>query len=168
MNKTFKAVSITMLMIFLSPLGVIAADSSPAIKNGKEVAFDYVLTIDGSVVDSTIGKKPFKYTHGKSDILPALASQLEGLRAGDKKEVRLSPKDGYGEVNEDAFKEISKTLLTGERQPNVGDMLRIKTTDGNMVAARVLEIRKDTMVVDFNHPLAGKALSFAVTVVDVK
>ena len=168
MNKTFGAAVISTIMIFLLSLGAAAAESAKVIKDGTEVAIDYVLTVDGNVFDSTSGKEPFRYTQGKSDMLPALASQLEGLRAGDKKEVNISPKDGYGEINKDAFKEISRTLLTGERQPRVGDMLRIKTTDGNMVAARVQEIRKETMVVDFNHPLAGKMLHFAVTVVDVK
>ena len=157
-----------MLAMFLTPALSHAADTKPTITDGKFVSLEYTLTLDDkSVVESNVGKQPLIYTHGTQQIVPGLEKALEGLAVGDTKEVTVAPADGYGEKDPNALQEVQKTLLPSEALV-VGTRLQGQTPDGHMVYPRVAEIKDDTVVLDFNHPLAGKTLHFAVKVVDIQ
>ena len=138
------------------------------IQKGKAVSFDYTLTIDGEVIDSSKGKGPLKYVHGQGQIIPGLSKQLKGLRAGDERSVRVSPKEGYGEVNPDAFREIVKTQLPPNVEPKAGMLLQVKTPQGGIMPVKIVEVKEDSVIIDFNHPLAGKTLNFKVKIVTVQ
>ncbi|MGB7216025.1 MAG: FKBP-type peptidyl-prolyl cis-trans isomerase, partial [Gammaproteobacteria bacterium] len=77
------------------------------IEAGKTVAFEYTLRLDdGSVVQTNKGSEPLTYVHGENQLLPALERELEGLDVNDRKEIRLAAADAYGEVRDDAFREV--------------------------------------------------------------
>jgi len=137
------------------------------IKKGSKVAFNYTLTVDGNVVDSSEEKEPLKYTHGEGRILPGLSGQMEGMEQGDRKQIKLQPQDGYGEVNPDAFKEISRSDLPEDIEPQVDMMLQMQVADGRVMPVRVSEVKKDSIVLDLNHPLAGKSLEFDIQIVSI-
>lgn len=139
------------------------------IQNGRRVSFDYTLIIDDNVVYScSEGREPLQYTHGKGEIIPGLSRQLEGLHLGDEKIIVLSPEEAYGAVDPNAFKEVSRSSLPATVVPKVGMTLKMENADGNAVFARIIQLEKDTVVIDFNHPLAGKKLYFQVKVVSIK
>jgi FKBP-type peptidyl-prolyl cis-trans isomerase 2 len=156
------------VIISLLSGNIIAGGADMTVQNEAEVAFDYTLKVDGQVVDSSEGKEPFQYKHGEGRILPELSSQLEGMKEGDEKDVTLEPKDAYGEVNSGAFKEIQKTELPKDVDPQVDMMLQMATPDGRALPVRISEVKDEAIVIDLNHPLAGKTLNFNIKIVSVK
>lgn len=138
------------------------------IAGGKQVSLEYTLQIDdGTVVDSNVGGDPLTYLHGADEILPALERQLEGLEAGDSRKVTISPEDGYGPVHQEAIQEVATEQIPVAAR-EIGARLQASAPDGEELHARVTEIREDTIVIDFNHPLAGEQLHFEVKVLDVR
>ena len=137
------------------------------IHNDMDVGIEYVLTVDGVVVDSTEGKAPFHYIHGRQELVPGLERQLEGMRIGESKEVTVNPADGYGEVDRSAFVEVPKTQLPDGVTPAVGMVLRGVNPDGQSFQATISDVKDQIVVLDLNHRLAGKILNFKVKVVEI-
>jgi FKBP-type peptidyl-prolyl cis-trans isomerase SlyD len=133
---------------------------------GTVVTMGYKLTDDeGSILDQS--DKPFGYLHGYGNIIPGLESALEGAEPGHQQVVVVEPADAYGEVDPRAVFEVpAENLPEGvEFQP---DMEVIADTPTGSVPLKVLEVKDDGILVDANHPLAGKRLHFDVEVVDVR
>lgn len=137
------------------------------IEKGSKVSFDYTLTVDGEVVDSSDGRDPFTYTHGEGQIVPGLERNLEGLHVGDEKEVSVSPEEGYGVVDPNAFKDVPRSTLPPNVNIDPGMMLQAQNPNGNVITVKVIELKDDTVTIDFNHPLAGKTLDFQVKIVSI-
>lgn len=138
-----------------------------AIQDGVAVAIEYVLTVDGSVVDSSEGRGPLRYTQGRDEIIPGLERQLSGLHVGDRKDVTVAPEDGYGPVEQAAYVAVSKDQLQKDVTPELGMVLRGMGQDGRAFSARIREIGEENVTLDLNHPLAGKTLQFAVKIVEI-
>lgn len=156
-------------MMFFAAMGISSAkENTPAVHDGSKVTFDYTLTSNGNIIDSTKGRTPLEIVQGKGEILPGLAKQLEGMTVGEEKTVVLPPDQAYGQVNPKAMQEVSKQSLPANTSFQVGMYLPLKSPDGRVFPVRVVEVKKDSVVIDFNHPLAGKTLSFQVKIVSIK
>ncbi len=135
---------------------------------GKQVSIEYTLKLeDKSVVDSNVGAEPLTFIQGSHNIIPGLESSLDGMKVGDSKQVTVNPEDAYGSVNNDAVSEIEKEQLPQDSL-KVGTVLKGQSPDGRVLIARVVEIKEDTVMLDYNHPLAGKTLYFDVKILDVQ
>lgn len=150
-------------LLLVSPSGM-AQEEDPVIGEGTTVGFEYTLSLeDGTVVESNVDGDAFTYTQGEGQILPALEAELVGLGVDDTKEVTLEPADAYGEVNPEAFQEIPIAQVPEEARV-VGTVLGAQGYDGPI---RVHEVREETVVLDFNNPLAGRTLTFDIRIVSV-
>ena len=139
-----------------------------SVSKGKEVSLEYTLRLENKeVVDSNVGKQPLLFTQGSQQIIPGLERELEGLVEGDTKVVTVAPEDGYGKVDPKAFQEVEKEKIPADAQ-KVGAQLQGKDASGRVFRTTVKEIKEKTIVLDFNHPLAGKTLVFDVKVLGVK
>ena len=138
-----------------------------AVQDNMTVEFEYTLTVDGAVVDSSQGRSPLKYVHGKGEIVPGLEKELTGLHIGDSREVTVQPQDAYGQIDPTAFMEVPKTNLPKEPPPKVGMVLTGKDPNGHPFQARIAEIKAESVRLDMNHPLAGKTLNFKVKVLSI-
>ena len=137
------------------------------VETGKTVSIEYTLTLnDGTVVDSNVDGNPLVYEAGGGQILPALDEALIGLSEGDSKSVQLAAKEGYGEVDEKLRMEVPIDQLPDDAR-KVGTPLVARRQDGQEMHVVVHDVKDSTAVLDYNHPLAGKELSFAVRVVSV-
>lgn len=135
------------------------------IEAGKTVGFEYTLKLDdGSVVQTNKGEEPLKYVHGENQILPALEQQLEGLDVDEEKNVKLPAEEAYGDVKEEAFQEVPTEQIPEDAR-RVGAQLSAQGYNG---AIRVHEVKDETVVLDFNHPLAGQDLTFDIRVVSIE
>lgn len=142
--------------------------SQNVVQDGSAVSFDYTLTDDdGKVIDSSKGKQPMSYTHGKGEIIPGLEKELAGMPVGAEKKVTIKPEDAYGPINPQAFQEVPKEKLPPEAL-KVGTVLMAQGPQGQGMPVRVHEIKDKTVIMDFNHPLAGKTLSFDVKITDIR
>ena len=138
------------------------------ISAGTQVSIEYTLRLkDESLVASNVGGNPFIYTHGAQQIVPGLENELEGMQVGERKDITIQPEDAYGMVNPEAFQEVKKEHIP----PNalhVGAQLNGKDPEGRPFSVRVVDIKEETVLMDFNHPLAGETLIFAVKVLDIQ
>ncbi len=138
------------------------------VADGMKVKFDYTLTVDKEQVETTEGKQPLEYVHGKEMLIPGLEKALAGLKAGDTKTVIVKPEDAYGPVRPEAVREMDKEKLPKDITPQVGMVLEMQDPDGNAYPAMIKEVKDKTFMLDFNHPLAGKELTFDVKIVSVE
>lgn len=138
------------------------------ISEGKTVTFHYTLTVDGQKADSSEGKDPLEYVHGQHMIVEGLESQLTGLKAGDEKTVIVAAADGYGLEDPNLLIEVPKANLGPDIDPAVGMVLQMPTEAGRPIPGIITEVKDQSIIVNFNHPLAGKELTFAIKIVDVK
>ena len=144
------------------------AKNDRVVKDGMSVSFDYTLKdTDGKVIETSKGNKPLTYIHGQKSMIPGLEKQLAGMKVGDEKNVRVKPEDAYGPVNKNAFLEVPKEKLPANGL-KVGAMLATKSPEGQVGMVRVHEIKEKTVVMDMNHPMAGKTLVFDVKIVDIQ
>ena len=156
------------LLVILGLCSLTASGKNIAIKDGSKVSFDYTLTVEGKVADSSEGRTPLEYTQGQGQIIPGLEKALLGLKAGDKKTVKVSPEEGYGLIDPQALREVPKTSLPAELKLQVGMVLGMQGPSGRPLPVKVSQIKDDTVVLDLNHPLAGKELNFKVKIVSVE
>ena len=140
-----------------------AADEKIVIADGAEVAFYYKLTVDGEVLEDNSDLEPLVYLQGGEQILPALEAGLAGMAAGETKTIKLAAADAYGERDAGAIQEIPIDQVPEEARV-VGMALQAQGRPGPII---VTEVREDVVVLDFNHPLAGKDLIFDVTIAEV-
>jgi FKBP-type peptidyl-prolyl cis-trans isomerase SlyD len=151
--------------------GALAAEKSKdanVIKDGSVVSFEYTLSgEDGKTIESNKGKAPLKYTQGSQQIVPGLEKGLAGMKAGEEKRVKVKPEDGYGPVDPKGFQEFPKDKIPSEGL-KVGAVLMARGPQGQQVPVRVHEIKENTVVLDLNHPMAGKTLVFDIKVLDVQ
>src|SRR5215510_3267996 len=139
-----------------------------AVADGKQVSLEYTLTLeDKSKVDSNVGKDPLVYTQGAHEIIPGLEKQLTGLKVGESKHIEIPPAEGYGEVDPARKQEIDKNRIPEDAR-KVGAKLTGQGPQGQPIFAQVTEVKDNTVVLDMNHPLAGKKLIFDVKVLKVE
>ena len=136
------------------------------IQKGAKVKFDYTLTVDGKVQDSSAGRGPLEYTHGAGQIIIGLEEELATMNVGDKKTVKIAAEKAYGPILEEAIKRVPKTAINNADQLKVGDMVGA-SNGGHTFRAIVKEISDAEITLDFNHPLAGKELTFEVEVKEI-
>ena len=153
-------------MIVLGLLGVSQvghAQSDLVIADGVKVSLEYTLTLpDKSVADSNVGQAPITFIQGAHEIVPGLEKALEGMKAGQKKRVEVAAVDAYGPFNNKLRQTVDKDKLP--KDIKAGDILQ--ASDGRLV--KVLTVNDKNVVLDLNHPLAGKALTFDVNIIRVE
>ena len=143
------------------------SEEKTVIAEGNSVSIEYTLKLDdGTTVDSNVDGEPMVYKVGGSEILPALESALHGLGVGDTKEVRLTAEQGYGPIVPEGYQEVELEMVPEDAR-EVGTMLMATAPDGQQQAIRVHEVKEETIVLDFNHPLAGQALNFDVKILAI-
>ncbi|MCW5799495.1 MAG: FKBP-type peptidyl-prolyl cis-trans isomerase [Nitrospira sp.] len=138
------------------------------VSRGDVVSVEYIIRLDDEqIIDTTVGEAPLVYTHGQNEILRGLEAGLEGMAIGAVKRVTVAPVDGYGETHPEGFFEVRKDRVPLEAQ-RVGAKLETTAPDGRVVFPYVAAIKPEVIVLDLNHPLAGKTLVFEVRVIDIQ
>ncbi|MFK5856159.1 MAG: FKBP-type peptidyl-prolyl cis-trans isomerase [Bacteroidota bacterium] len=147
-------------------------------KVGKDsvVTLTYTLRFDnesGIIIQQVNDDKPFVHLFGNGTLLPIFEKNLDGLESGSEFAFGLTSKEGYGELTDTAIIEIEKSIFEkGGEVDNelvkLGNMITMQDQEGNPIDGRVKEIKDDKVIMDFNHPLAGRNLFFSGKVIDVR
>jgi FKBP-type peptidyl-prolyl cis-trans isomerase SlyD len=156
------------MLLVVGMLNLCAYADGPVVGVGKKVTLDYTLIVDNQQMETSVGKAPLTYIVGNRSIIPGLEAQLNGMRMNEEKVVNVAAKDAYGEVDPKAFKEFPRTSLPKELDPKVGMVLQATAPDGSKFPAVISEVKGDKVVLNFNHPLAGKALTFKVKILNIE
>ena len=122
---------------------------------------------DGEVFDTSDGKEPIEFTLGQGQLIPGFEKGLIDMKLNEKKTINMTKDDAYGEVNETLIQEVKKTDLPQDMEPKVGMGLVSKSPDGQEINLMVVEVKEETIVIDGNHPLAGRDLIFDLEVVEI-
>ena len=143
------------------------------IGQNKVVEFIYELEVEGKIEDQAVRERPLDYIHGTRSILPKLEEHLEGMQAGDKFDVTLSPADGYGEVDPNKIIDLPKAAfeINGEIREDLlvpGNIIPMLNRMGGVIPGVVLEVSEDTVKMDLNSQMAGKTLHFTGEVISVR
>lgn len=134
----------------------------------KEVTLHFALKLgNGDVVDSTFDKSPATFKVGDGNLLPGFEQAIYGLKAGDKRSLEISPEQGFGQGNPQNIQVMPRSQFQ-DMELSEG-LLVIFNDAANAELPGVVKAFDDSQVtIDFNHPLAGKALSFDVEIIEVK
>ena len=140
------------------------------VEAGNTVKVDYTGKLDdGTVFDSSEGKQPLQFQTGAKQVIPGFDNGIIGMKLNDVKNIKIPAKDAYGEMHPEMVIEVPKQpfVTSQNMEPKEGIIVTLKAKDGNMMNAIVKEVKGDKMILDFNHPLAGKTLNFHVKVVEI-
>lgn len=122
---------------------------------------------DGTVFDSSEGRDPLTFKVGSGQVVPGFDEAVSGMQVGDSKTVRIGPADGYGDHRADLVLEVPNEQLPEGLEPEVGMELGLRGQDGQTMPVRVAAVGEEAITLDANHPLAGKNLTFDVTLVSI-
>ena len=123
---------------------------------------------DGQVFDTSEGKEPIEFVLGQGRLIPGFEKGLIDMKLNEKKTIEISKDEAYGEVNKDLIQEISRTQIPQDMEPKVGMGLVSKTPEGQEINLMIIEVKEESIVIDGNHPLAGRDLVFDVEIVEIK
>ncbi|MBN1934946.1 MAG: peptidylprolyl isomerase [Anaerolineae bacterium] len=141
------------------------SDSPLTVTNDLIVSMAYTLRLDnGQIVDSSEGRGPLEFLHGRGQIIPGLEKALTGMVVGDEKDVSVPPAEAYGEIDPNAFQVVPSSTFPSEMKLQVGQTLQMSNQSGRVFPATVVEIRPQGVLLNFNHPLAGETLNFQVKI----
>ncbi len=145
-------------------------DTELTVADGLVVSLDYTLRFDegGEVVDTSAGQEPLEFLQGQGQIIPGLEQALYGMAVGDEKDVTVVPADGYGDFNPEAFQVVPHDAFPPDMSLTPGMGLHMRDNSGQVFEVYVADVRPDGVLLDFNHPLAGKTLYFNVKIAGLR
>nr|WKN37176.1 peptidylprolyl isomerase [Tunicatimonas sp. TK19036] len=139
-----------------------------AAKTGDTVRVHYTGTLeDGSEFDSSRKRnEPLEFTLGQGQMIPGFEKAVSGMEVGQSKQVSIPSQEAYGDKKKEMIMEVPKENFPPDITPEVGQQLAVNT-QGKQVPVTVTEISGDTVVLDANHPLAGRDLKFDIELVEI-
>lgn len=138
------------------------------IEKNRVVTLHYTLRDEqGTVIDSSSGRAPLSYLHGKNNLIPGLEEALSGKSAGDEFDVTVPPERGYGRRDDRLVQIVPRSRFAENLELTPGMQVRASGPQGARMVT-VVRVERDLVTVDANHPLAGRTLYFSVAVTEVR
>lgn len=138
------------------------------VKSGDTVRIHYTGTLaDGETFDSSEGRDPLEFTVGSGQIIPGLDEALPGMQVGETKTVDVPADAAYGQVDPDARQSVPRADIPEDIPLDLGTRLQVQTPQGQAMPVTVVEVTEEQVVLDANHPLAGRDLTFAIELVEI-
>jgi FKBP-type peptidyl-prolyl cis-trans isomerase SlpA len=135
------------------------------VKDGDKVQLVCEAKLDnGATCFKNEQENPLVFIVGEGKFFPAIENELKDMKQGETKTITLEPKDAFGIHNDDLVAEIPKKDLNTNDDLNMGSRVQMKTASEKIIQGMVTEIKDTVVIVDFNHPLAGKKIIFTVTI----
>ena len=142
------------------------------IKNGSNVTMHYVGKFDdGEEFDSSVSREEsFSFSVGSGEVISGLESAILGMKEGDKCAIAIDPKDAYGERRDELVQTFPFSNFPEGFEFSINQVIQAIDDNGRTALARIahLDEDKEIVVVDFNHPIAGKNLNFEVEILSVE
>jgi peptidylprolyl isomerase len=137
-------------------------------KSGDTVKIQYTGRLDdNSVFETSVDRDPIKLTIGRGRTIPALEQAIVGMETGESKIVEISAEQAYGAYHEELVHSVSRKVLPADMEPEIGQRLNATSVDGRKFSVTIRDISEKTVMMDANHPLAGKDLIFDIELVAI-
>ena len=133
---------------------------------GTKVTLHFALVLeDGDIIDSNFETAPATFTVGDGNLLPGFESTLMGLVNGDEREFTIPPEDAFGQHNPQNVQRVDRSNFD-QQELEIGAMFSFQNGDGELPGV-IIEFEDDEILIDFNHPLAGKNIIFQVKIMNI-
>lgn len=119
-------------------------------------------------VEETTSENALTFLYGVGMMIPKFEEEIQNLTIGDKASFEIAPGEGYGERDPEAITQLPLDMFPAEDLPPVGAVLPLSDNSGNNFQAMVLEITPEAVIVDLNHPMAGRSLFFDVEILNAR
>ena len=141
-----------------------------SVKSGDTVSIHYTGTLgDGTTFDSSDGRDPLEFVVGSGQIIPGLDKAIPGMAVGDKKVVEIPCAEAYGAINPENRQSIPREQIPADIPLEIGLTLQMQSPDGaHVMPVTVVELSEAEVTLDANHALAGKDLTFAIELIEIK
>lgn len=137
-------------------------------KDGDTVRVHYRGTLgDGSEFDSSAGREPLEFVVGSGQVIPGFDNAVRDLAVGESVTVTIPAAEAYGERQEEGIQSFPREAFPPDADPQAGWAVELAGPDGQHLPAIIAEVTDETIVLDFNHPLAGEDLTFEIELVEV-
>jgi peptidylprolyl isomerase len=160
-----------LLTVMIVPVLVLTAGcggAAVAAKKGDTVKVDYTGTLgDGTQFDSSIGREPLQFTVGAGQMIAGFDAAVVGMKVGEKKTVTIPAAKAYGERDESLVFQVDRAKLPANINPQVGMKLQMTQNDGSNIVVTITKVDESKVTMDANHELAGKDLTFEITMVEI-
>lgn len=138
------------------------------IAQDSHVTLHYSISLeDGTELESSFGDEPLEFIMGENMLTEGMEMSLVNLKQGDKQSITLTPDQTYGHRDPENIHDLNASDFPSDMKPDKGQVIAFDTPAGDDINGIVLEVKKDKVSVDFNHPLAGNNLVFAVEILKV-
>ncbi|EAQ01256.1 peptidyl-prolyl cis-trans isomerase, FKBP-type [Pseudooceanicola batsensis HTCC2597] len=122
---------------------------------------------DGTVFDSSEGSDPLSFELGSGQIIPGLEAGITGMEVGETRTVKVEPEDAYGAHQPERMQAVDRASVPDDIPTDPGTQLQVQTQDGQSLNVTIADVTEDELILDANHPLAGKTLTFDVELVEI-
>ncbi|MEE4253830.1 MAG: peptidylprolyl isomerase [Desulfuromusa sp.] len=122
---------------------------------------------DGTVFDASPEDSPLSFIIGRAEVIKGFDTAVLGMAEGETKTVVIEPDQAYGEINPDLTEEVRRTDLPENLELTAGGQLEVTQSDGSVLLLMIDKVTEETVTLDANHPLAGKALTFEIEMLEV-
>lgn len=137
-------------------------------KKGNKVKVHYTGTLtDETIFDSSRQREPIEFEVGAGQMIAGFDAAVEGMKVGESKKVNIPANEAYGPKNEEAMIKVAKDQLPEGMNPEIGMQLEATQQDGRTQVLVVAEVMENEVVLDANHPLAGKDLVFDIEMMEI-
>jgi peptidylprolyl isomerase len=138
-------------------------------KEGDVVKVHYTGKLsDGTEFDTSANEEPLEFTVGAGEVIPGFDEAVVGMNPGETKTTTIAPDAAYGDYDEELLLEVERSDFPANITPEVGQHLKLKQADGEVLAAVITEVDDEVVTVDANHPLAGKDLTFEIQLLAIE
>ncbi|MCB0431411.1 MAG: peptidylprolyl isomerase [Flavobacteriales bacterium] len=122
---------------------------------------------DGNVFDSSEGREPLEFTVGAGQVIPGFEQAVIGMQINEQKKIEIPFSEAYGPVRDELRGQVPRTNLPEDMKPEVGMQLQAQQESGEVMVVTVTSVDDESITVDANHPLAGKDLTFEISLVEI-
>lgn len=138
------------------------------VKKGDSVKVHYKGTLsDGELFDSSEGREPLEFKIGEQQVIPGFENAVLGMTLDEEKTVTIAADDAYGPIMDQLVAQVEREQLPADLSPELGMQLQMTQESGDPLIVTITEMDEKTITIDANHPLAGKDLTFALTLVAI-
>ena len=122
---------------------------------------------DGTIFDASPEDSPLTFIIGRKEVIEGFDAAVIGMAQGETKTVIIAPKQAYGETNPALIEEVKRSELPANLELTEGGQLEVTQADGKILRLMIDKVTEETVTLNANHPLAGKALTFVIEMLDV-
>ena len=138
------------------------------VKEGDKIKVNYTVTLDNNtIIEKTAETKPLEFKLNTGQIIPGFEQAVIGMSPGESKSVKITPEEAYGEYREELVMKVPRKDLPEDLDPQVGQQLKLESDKHQPFIVTVTGTSDSEVIMDANHPLAGKNLNFEIELLEI-